>query len=418
MFLHLRLNRLVIIVCLLLLSGCSVFSSGNAQRSSTGTDPSFAIQNTWNNIHTFLTFDSTVVNPAGVSNRYDFVWGAEVNHVPELMRGNPAIFLTYYMAFHRDMGTFTQDGGVGRLTYWQASHPDWILYKCDRITPAYEFTDPSVPLDFSNPAVISWQVQTYAQPASLLGYRGIAADNVNLKNLFGACGFYRGGTWVQRYTGQIDDSQWSEDVLHWLGRMRQALHHLAHPLALIPNLTVSALGRLTSDNPLIQRILNNVDGVVDEGGFTDYGQGYLSDDDWLARVQFIRYVQQHNKPYYIINVFPGVDHAAFQWALASYLEAKEQACALYISVVNKYGTDAWHKEYYTQIGSPADTMYLTQHVYVRDYTHGISIVNSSASNSYTFTLNAFRRYSDLDGHSIGPVIEMAPHSGIVLLLTT
>ncbi len=50
------------------------------------------------------------------------------------------------------------------LSYREAVHPDWILYKRDRVTPAYEFDNPNMPLDFANPALESWQIQTYALP--------------------------------------------------------------------------------------------------------------------------------------------------------------------------------------------------------------------------------------------------------------
>jgi len=148
-------------------------------------------------------------------------------------------------------------------------HPDWVLYKCDRVTPAYEFGDPNMPLDFVNPALLSWQIQTYAQPASENGYDGIAADNLNLQNLFGACSIYRDDQWVQRYTGQLDDPRWCTDVINWLTQMQQALHHRRHPLALIPNL---ALDGLSPSDPLIQQVVSHIDGIEDEDGFTHCGR--------------------------------------------------------------------------------------------------------------------------------------------------
>ena len=166
-------------------------------------------------------------------------------------------------------GTFSNIRAYHDLAYWKAFHPDWVLYKCDRVTPAYEFGDPNMPLDFVNPALLSWQIQTYAQPASESGYDGIAADNLNLQNLFGACSIYRDDQWVQCYTGQLDDPRWRTDVINWLTRMQQALHHLRHPLALIPNL---ALDGLSPSDPLIQQVVSHIDGIEDEDGFTHCGR--------------------------------------------------------------------------------------------------------------------------------------------------
>ena len=372
---------------------------------------------TWNNIHSFLTFDYNISNVASVAKHYDFVWGAAPENLRAFRSSSPNIFLTYYIPFNRDHGTFSGSGrGEARsLSYWKAFHPDWILYKCDRVTPAYEFGDLSMPLDFSNPAFVSWQVQNYALPASESGYDGIAADNVDLVNQFGACGNYVNDRWVQRYTGQENDPQWNADVITWLTRMQQALHRLPHPLALIPN---STLSNLSPSDPLIQQFFSHVDGVLDEQGFTLAGDGYQTGSDWLQTVQLIESVQQQDKPYYIINQYPSVSHADIQWAIASYLMCKEHRTALYISTIQGYGSDLWYGEYNEQIGNPTGPMYQTQNIYERNYSHGLSIVNPSPTDSYTITLNGTNHYQDLYGNPVSQTITMPPHSGIVLLTSS
>jgi hypothetical protein len=406
---------------LLLLSGCDLPSTGinpvehsvspTATYSSTGARIRRFID-TWNNIHLFLSFDYRIPDPAAIARRYDFAWGAKVDHVAALRSGNPNIFLTYYMPFHRDKGTFSDEKAYHDLAYWRAVHPDWVLYKCDRVTPAYEFGDPNVPLDFANPALVAWQIRTYAKPASKSGYDGIAADNVNLQNQFGACGVYRNGQWVQRYSGQINDPQWRADVITWLTRMQQAVYSLRHPLALIPNFSIDDL---SPSNPLMQQVVSHIDGIEDEEGFTRYGDGYLTGSAWLQRIQLIESVQKQHKPYYIVNQFPSVGHAEIQWALASYLMGKEHSAALFISTIQGYGADLRYDGYNMQIGSPKGPMYQTQNVYMRDYSDGLSIVNPSATDSYTVTLNADSHYSDISGNPVGQTFTMPPHSGMVLL---
>jgi Hypothetical glycosyl hydrolase family 15 len=402
------------LVLLLIFSSCTPFYS----RSGTTSDDTPRIRpfiDTWNNIHLFQSFDYKISDPAAISNHYDFVWGAEVDHVAAFRAGNPNIFISYYIPFNRDHGTFSNNGAYHDLAYWKAVHPDWVLYKCDRVTPAYEFGDPTMPLDFANPALLSWQIQTYAQPASESGYDGIAADNLDLQNQFGACGVYKNGQWLQRYTGQPDEPQWRTDVINWLTRMQQALHHLRHPLALISNFS---LDDLSSSDPLIQQVVSHIDGMVDEEGFTRYGDGYLTDINWLQRIQFIESMQKQHKPYYIINQFPAVSYAEIQWALASYLMGKEHAAALFISTIQGYGADLRYDEYNIQIGSPKGPMYQMQNVYMRDYSHGLSIVNPSATDNYTITLNADSHYRDVSGNAVGQTITMPPHSGMVLLTSS
>jgi len=91
---------------------------------------------------------------------------------------------------------------------------------------------------------------------------------VDLQNQFGACGVYIKRQWVQRYTGEYNDPRWRTDVINWLARMRQALHRLRHPLALIPNFSIDGL---SASDPLMQQVVSHIDGIEDEEGFTRYG---------------------------------------------------------------------------------------------------------------------------------------------------
>lgn len=367
---------------------------------------------TWTAIHIFQSFDYRIANPASVAKYFDFIWGASVKKVAAFRSANPNIFLTYYIPFHRDNGTFSDSTAIKNLSYWKTVHPDWVLYQCDRITPAYENDGPSMPLDFTNPDVVTWQVQTYAQPASEKGYDGIAADNLTMENYFGACGVYVKGKWVQRYTGQPNDPQWRADIVTWLTRMQQALHHLQHPLALIPNL---ALGNIPPTDPAIGQVVDHVDGVLDEEGFTNSGMSYLTDGAWLQRVQFMESLQKQNKPYYVLNQFSsGVNREAIQWALASYLMGKEHAAAVFISGYQDYGAALLFDEYKAQIGDPTDEMYYDQKVYWRDYTAGLVVVNPSKTTTYTVTANR-TGYIDLYGNRVNQTFTLPPHSGILLL---
>jgi len=374
---------------------------------------------TWNNIHLFQSFDYKTDDPASIARYYDFIWGVSPDKIAAFRSKNPSIFLSYYLPFHRDAGTFTdsESGKRHDLAYWKSFHADWVLYRCDRVTPAFEFNDPNMPLDFANPAVVTWQVQNYAQPASKSGYDAIAADNVDLKNNYGACGVYINGKWQQRYTGQPDDAQWRADIIQWLTRMQEALHNLPHPLALIPNL---ALEQLSPTDAQVQQVLSHIDGVLDEDGFTHSARGYVTDNEWLQRIQFIEGVQAQHKPYYVVNQFPStsIDSTQVQWALASYLMGKEHTEAIAISTYQGYGFDARYNEYNAQIGSPRGTMYQWQNVYWRDYTGGVSIVNPSSTETYTVTLKTASHYIDLYGNSIGRTITLSPHSGSVLLLSS
>jgi len=263
-------------------------------------------------------------------------------------------------------------------------------------------------------------VQAYARPASDYGYDVLAVDNLNMENMFGACGFYRNGHWVQRYTGTLDDPQWSADMLNWLAQMQSAVHALPHPLELIPNLGI-ATNSITDPQvqQLVQQVVSHVDGILDESGFTNYGNGYVTDNVWVQTIQLIKNVQRQHKPYFIGEEFD--DNATWvkrdhvQWALSSYLMCKDHLAALFISSKQDYGGDRRRAEFSAKIGMPQGDMYQDQNVYWRDYTGGVVIVNPSSVGAYSITLNS-SRYADLYGKHVGQTLTMLPHSGMVLLL--
>lgn len=411
---------LVAFITLLLAQGLMMVADVQHVSAMTGTvnsAPAGRIRpfiDTWNGIHLFQPFDYDISDPARGALRYDSVWGASKYNIAAWRQGNPHIFLTYYIPFHRDGGTFGNLAAHHDLRWWQAHHPDWVLYKCDRKTPAYAYGDAGVvPLDFSNPAFISWQVQNYAQPASSAGYDGIGADNVDLANGYGACGIYRKGSWVQLYTGRVTDAMWNKNVLSWLSRMQRALHALPRPLALIPNVS---FGSSLADTPLLQQFVTHVDGIGEEDGFTNQGRGYVTDSAWVQHMRIIAYVQAQGKPYYVTNQFSSVvGRQQIQWALASYLMGKFHTEALFISKYQQYGGELWYQEYAAHIGYPTGQMYQRQQVYWRSYSRGLVIVNPSSARTYTVTFPAGRRYIDLYSHAVGRTITLPAHTGMVLL---
>lgn len=424
-------------LAILLLSSCASPDTGNTQANKTPTATPIDLTpcttpdcgtttsrfnnkarpfiDTWSGIHLFQSFDYRIHDPTSIARYYDFIWGVTPNKVQAFRAGNANVFLSYYIPFHRDGGTFlSQDVGKQHdLNYWKNFHSDWILYQCDRTTPAQEYGDPNIPLDFSNPAIINWQIQTYGLPASQNGYDAIAADNLNMENLFGACGFYRNGQWVQRYTGNVSDPQWRADIATWVTRMQAALHVLSHPLALIPNL---GIGKVSYDDPSLQQVISHVDGILDESGFTNYGSGYVTGNSWVQYTNFIRTIQQQHKPYYIVNEFSSdtPNSAEIAWAVASYLMAKDHLASLFISHTQAYGADLRYPQYSLPIGSPKGNVYESQGVYWRDYSGGLVVVNPSSTDSFTVKTSA-STYVDYSGKHISQTFTLPPHSGMVLI---
>lgn len=428
------------LLCLIILNGCSsdpisentiaLPSPTNALTATPQCGPScrgtgitpdgLPFADTWSNVHLFQSFTFHLNQPkliADVAKYNYFIWGAEPRKVAAFHAQNPQTLLGYYIPLNRDHGTFN-DEDLGRkhdLAYWKAFHPDWVLYKCDRVTPVKLFHDPNISLDMTNPDVINWQIQTYVLPASTTGYDFLAVDNLNFENLFGACGFYRNGQWVQRYTGAQNDPQYRLDLLGWVIAMQKAVRALPHPLALIPNIGYGPNAPSLKD-PILRQIVDHIDGVLDEKGFTDYGAGYATNETWLQTIQFIQDIQRFNKPYYIVDEFGTnvLNNDEIQWGLASYLMCKDHMASIFLSRIQDYGSDLRRKEYGVQIGTPQGNMYSAQNVYWRDYSNGKVIVNASNVYDHTITLGT-STYIDLYGNHVSQTITLPPHSGLVLL---
>ena len=87
----------------------------------------------------FVTFDGGL-NPSKiaaaastVAPRETFVWGASPGNLRAWQAAAPHASLSYYMPYSR-----APAASMGfDLAFFQAHHPDWVLYGCDRTTVAF-----------------------------------------------------------------------------------------------------------------------------------------------------------------------------------------------------------------------------------------------------------------------------------------
>lgn len=161
----------------------------------------------------------------------DFIWGGSPDNIASWRSVQPDIVITDYVSFAYDP---TTDGVHSNATWWMQHHPSWIMYRCDRKTPAVKCyppapCDPELPLDITNPAVVEFQVEHGVLPAKAQGYTGIAWDNFDLSNAMKACGHYdASGEWVQLYNGTNETispegkAQWAQDVVTWTHKIAAA----------------------------------------------------------------------------------------------------------------------------------------------------------------------------------------------------
>jgi hypothetical protein len=380
------------------------------------------LADTTDNIHIGLPFDFNT-NPTAMAGKIDVVWGTSW---AKSLPGN--IYGFFYIPYDRDEDT-SYYPAAHNVTWYKANHPDWIEYKCDRSTVAYEFGNGnSVPLDITNPAVISYiegtYIETALRPGS--GYQGIGFDNLDLENAGEwtgqRCGHYTtNGTWVQQFNGTANDATYRQSILTWAQQIHTFIH--THFPNAVMAVNFSYDPNFSSDS---NKLSNYVDFYVDEQGFTNGNNAsptnpsawYFTDATWSGKMNWIQNALSLRRGFLSVNQepvsFANVTNNQAQWALANYLLMKNNASFVYICGVQQYGYSFLRSEYSAQIGSPVNAMYQKQGIYLRDFTNGMAIVNPSSSTAYTVQLLG-ATYADLYGNAVGSQIIMPAHSGLILI---
>ncbi len=341
---------------------------------------------------------------------------------------HPAALVSQYFIMGLDQHSIT-----GRdFSWWQQNHPDWILYACSASGSATHdvaymsgINVPDVPIDIHNPAAVAYQVQTMAQHAKAAGYNALAIDQVVFWNIYHGgnpnfhqrvangeygCGSWHGGTFEREYAS-AGDAQYARDVVQYVRQARSIAHQ--YGLTLIVNHPAGSLADADE-----QELVQNTDVVMDETGFSDYGN-YTASAGGVFRneLAYAQYAQQHGTGMMIVDKFTNeahVDSRGLEYAIATYLLANDGGLLLFTGGNHEYGTMQYHPEYDAPIGHACGAVGNAANVYVRRFSGGISIVNASASAA-TFALPAGPSYRDLMGRPVGPALPLGPNDAFVLL---
>jgi hypothetical protein len=390
--------------------------------------------------HAIQIFDERRSNfisiPEATANggRYGAVWGSRQNTVIPWQTKNPANRPLYYTLFDADSPNQFGES----LKWWQANHPDWILYECDKRTVAYISGLPEVPLDFSNPAVPAYQAAVQGAYAEVNGYNGIAADIVDLTNNTGhvqsgkgGCGVWsKNHVWQQKFSGNAVDPKWETAVGSWATTLQGLLHHFPRRLALAVN---TPPGRYVAPvkgrggDPYLRTVFDHVDIELDEAGFAIWGN-YADDTLFTTLVGWMEYMQSQGKAFFIADDWNQQSGAPtlhqLHYSLATYMMGKEQAAALYVGKNLMYGKENYYSQYAAAIGQgcspmyggPNDPHYRGEKIYLRKYTGALAIVNVSPTASYRITLPK-PTYTNIEGGTVHSPLTVGPNTGEVLLTT-
>ena len=110
---------------------------------------------------------------------------------------------------------------------------------------------------------------------------------------------------------------------------------------MIPN--YSLLGR-SWDDPLLQRLIGSVDGILDEQGYSNYG-GMDSGKSYFANLlRHQKNVQQKGCAYYQINEAKDMSsNATRRFVVGAYLQGRDNASAVFMAKSGDYGEEVPHR---------------------------------------------------------------------------
>lgn len=337
----------------------------------------------------------------------DVVWGS---YSPD----QPAdVTNSFYIPFSLDdpFSANTHD-----VAWYQANHPDWLEYECDRTTLAFQFNDTAAPLDFANPAVRSYQWTSAIDPALAAGYPSIAVDELSLFNDFQRCGHFDGTAhWVAQYSGNASDPKYRRDVLRWQSLTYRHIHKQSHTATMQLNAPYDPRASV-DDN---RKVMTTTDLLFDERGFTNYGNAVNvpTPDEWTSIVSYLSYAQSQGVCYMLNGEEPGesadITPQERQWAIGNYLLVNDDCTYMYMTGQQKYGDIVTFPEYAIAVGRPKAAMFQTQGVWQRDYTRGLTLVNPY-DNTAVVTL-PHGHWKDTGGLAVASPVTLQQQTALILL---
>lgn len=394
----------------------------------------------------FQIFDysTTASQSEGAAKNMKAVWGAgtggEGANPKTWLTGNPSLTAITYFAQPTDYNPISGHN----LAWFQANHPDWIVYDCDANnnptkTVAYQPGLPNdVPLDIHNPATIQYEIETIANYAIAHGANAIGADQTLFFDYDGnqapgyyGCGIYQNGTFVRRWGAAKGgfpnyDPQWNNDVAAWVATAKQILTtnptYAAHNLKLFVN---HPAGSLSNSNET--KLIANVDGLVDETGFVDYGHYPTTPSLFPTALAYMEYVQHQGKEILEVAKFSGSLNGDSQnnglttsqvaYALGSYLIGNEGKASLFITP-GPYGAVYNYSEIATinaKLGTSCGSYTTLGATYIRKFSHGMVVVNPSMGTASVPLAGA---YNDVMGRGVsGSSLSVGPANAYILFGT-
>jgi hypothetical protein len=349
-------------------------------------------------------FDTLVASASDTAGRVGFVWGDNRN-----FGSAPGVEFGQYSPAYRSTATHDTE-------WFYRHHPDWIVYRNDRLTVAYEFADKrATPFDIGNPAVVSWKQAEIDAAAHSQAW--VDLDNIDSENSAGFAGHYASavapceaqsrpacrGAWRQDFTGKPNDPTWIGVNLAYVKAMR--IYTKARGRLLMIN--DSANSNVAYISPRDQIALAKAaDGSMSEGFPVD---GCAGDTGWIDGkphdgqfdAEYSEFIAESARPYFAIaylcnRSLERITHDQAAWITAAFLLGIRKPAINYLAVVGagKGLTDYQTIEPYPPSLNPkigpitARPPAIGSRPYVRRFAHGLVALNPSSMASATITVPA------------------------------
>jgi hypothetical protein len=358
--------------------------------------------------------------------------------------------LNYWLRVHADWILYRKDasGPTGPADY---THVAW--WEPATLPIPLDFTNPAVQDEMLR-RIRTWY--GYGAPGQNNAYSALSLDVVYPTNFLGFYGVYRNGWLVSVFNGQKGyssgsncqngtaatpptpgycDRQYNNAVLAWLNRLVSEMHKdglRVHTNVGFFSTTPAGVSEwIPPGDANLVKLFQTVDGVLEESGFTDVGNlsttGYAYDGDhggwapsplpeWSSKSGtfanatfpgcyrspgssecsgYMGAVQSLNKPYYNKNELGAgvLEPDQIQWALASYLLAKDHSASIYVDETAGGGdpgtTFGYAQLDLAHVGHPCgDTQAVGTHGYYRLYRNGYVAANVAPLGGASETIPA------------------------------
>jgi len=346
-------------------------------------------------------FDYHIQDKTTLVGRRDILWAAAAAG-PAV----PGLYSTSYMTADRDLNK-SHD-----LAWYQANHPDWLVYGCDGL-PTSEYTGKYVSIDITNPEVREAMFQQGVVDALVKRqYDSIGVDNLSNGNGFMQCGVRRNGALHALYSGKRTDPAFANAMADWMAWLAPRVH--ARGLALTGNLSYDGVNREGYLN-----IARRLDVVLDETGFERHCRPLETDAKWLDRINLFRQVAKERALVQMEEVCPTlaqITPATIDWSLANYLFVKGPRTYLaLLPEQNKGGILYDFPELYLKIGRPMGDMQERAGVYIRRFEHALALLNPSSTGPGRFDVGQEGWRDRIDGRVMSGTIFLPPASAMVLI---